>query len=248
MFINVVSCIIFSLLIKPDLAQPALKSYVDEPLFRVIYFMKERIGLDGKKFTKNLVGYKFGLMSIIGQGKYKNKRHFWICKCECGNVRESQRADIFRGVVKSCGCYKKNRLTTHGKTNTPLYSRWEGIRARCYNPHANGYKYYGAKGIAMCDEWKSDFMAFYDWCMANGYEKQLDIDRIDSRGNYEPSNCRFVTKKENARKTLAVKLNQKLADEIMTLIKNKVSCKEIAKLYGISYSTVYLIKRKKIWV
>lgn len=71
---------------------------------------------------------------------------------------------------------------------------WRGMKNRCFNPKAPKFKYYGARGITVCDEWKENYQAFFDWAMANGYEESLTLDRIDTNGNYEPSNCRWVTR------------------------------------------------------
>lgn len=75
------------------------------------------------------------------------------------------------------------------------------MKARCYNATHDRYKDYGARGIVVCDEWLNDFTVFYDWAMNNGYKENLTIDRIDVNGNYEPSNCRWVTSKEQQRNT-----------------------------------------------
>lgn len=89
-------------------------------------------------------------------------------------------------------------VATHGQKHTKLYKVWEGMKRRCTNKNSGSYKYYGGKGIKVCDSWQN-FQPFYEWAKANGYKEGLTIDRINSNGNYEPSNCRWVTYKEQNR-------------------------------------------------
>lgn len=90
----------------------------------------------------------------------------------------------------------KNHLK-HGMRHTRLYNIWRSMRQRCSNPNCINYHNYGGKGIKVCDEWNK-FEIFYEWAMANGYTEELTIDRIDVNGNYEPSNCKWSSYKEQA--------------------------------------------------
>lgn len=127
-------------------------------------------------------------------------RRILNCICSCGKSKKVT-AKLFRtGKVRSCGCIGNTRKT-HGLSRThPLYYVWFGIKSRC-NPLVDKRtnRRYADRGIKVCDEWLNSFILFYNWCIANGYKRGLQIDRIDNNGNYEPSNCRFVTNAQNSR-------------------------------------------------
>lgn len=93
-----------------------------------------------------------------------------------------------------------------GKNCHPLYRTWKNIKRRCYNEKSKDYRWYGAKGVTMCDEWRTDFIVFYNWAISNGWGKDLQIDRIDFNGHYAPENCRWLTDLEQAQNTSQVKL------------------------------------------
>lgn len=157
----------------------------------------------------DLTGMRFGkLRALFRLPKGKaGKQAAWHCLCDCGNEVNVLSYNLRSGHTKSCGCVHDERMkqglrSSHGLIKSRLYSIWENMKSRCYNPNTNNYKYYGARGISICPEWKDDFQIFYDWAMANGYSDELSIDRIDVDGNYEPSNCRWaddITQANNKR-------------------------------------------------
>ena len=119
-------------------------------------------------------------------------------------------------------------------TNHRLYGIYRGMLTRCYNKKSTSYKNYGGRGITVCDEWKDDFMSFFMWALANGYKKDLSIDRIDNDGNYEPSNCRWATAKEQAnnKRTCHYIIYNGEKHTVTEWAELKgVSCKKILELY-----------------
>lgn len=142
-------------------------------------------------------GMRTKMLTVVKQaGKNEHRSILWECRCDCGKVINVTASALRKGQ-QSCGCIAGK--VTHHQTNTRLYSIWSGIKRRCYNQHDKSYqKWYGSKGIMMCDEWKNNFISFRDWSISNGYAEGLTIDRINSDGNYEPSNCRWVTPRTQA--------------------------------------------------
>jgi len=122
----------------------------------------------------------------------------------------------------------------------PLYVVLEGMKARCYNKNSPSYKHYGGRGISICAGWVDDRRSFVAWALENGYEKGLTIDRIDNDGNYEPSNCRFVTRAENCRNTTKTKLTPGIRTEIKNIKKANPGIKfqELADMYDTTPDTI----------
>lgn len=164
----------------------------------------------------NIVGQQFGRLTVISETDERTKcgEVKYLCSCDCGNTKVISGTTLRNGKTRSCGCLSaeatSKRAKTHGLTKTRLFRIWAGIHDRCYNPNRREYECYGGRGIRMCDEWKDNFQAFYDWSMSNGYSDNLSIDRQDNDGNYEPSNCRWTTRKvqsDNTRQTVHITVN-----------------------------------------
>lgn len=170
--------------------------------------------------SRDITGERFGRLIVVGIDGNADNRHekHWLCRCDCGNEKTVTTGHLTHGTVTSCGCLRKEQAmerikqmqvdnVRHGEAGTPLYNVWHSMIQRCKNLNNPVFRWYGGKGITVCDEWK-DYAAFSEWAHNNGYEDKEDvprsgrmsIDRIDSDKGYYPENCRWITVHENSKR------------------------------------------------
>lgn len=161
----------------------------------------------------DLTGKRFGTLTVLGRAANRttpngNRFTYWLCKCDCGTLKEIRAEHLKAGKIVSCGCQQSKNGTAnpaykHGGTGTRLYYVWNGMHQRCYNPNNERYSSYGGRGIRVCAEW-DDFATFRDWALSAGYDEsasygECTLDRINVNGNYCPDNCRWVNEAVQSR-------------------------------------------------
>ena len=187
----------------------------------------------------DLIGLTFGRLTVISKAETRktpngSRRTYWVCKCNCGNVKEICEYSLKRGLTVSCGCYRKEKSPLngikHGMARSRLYNIWKHMKSRCYNPNIKNYKDYGGRGISICNEWVENFECFYTWAIKNGYSEELSIDRIDVNGNYSPSNCRWTDR--------VGQQNNKRNNRILEYGGEKMTMAQLSRKFGISRSKI----------
>lgn len=148
----------------------------------------------------NLLGKRFSRLKVVsraesGMNTYGRPITRWLCQCDCGNTSVVPTSRLTGGKTSSCGCFHYERLAasnmTHGLRKTRAYSAWSKMKDRCFNERSKKFYLWGGRGITVCDEWKSDFAAFFSHM--GECPPGMSIDRIDNQRGYEPGNVRWAT-------------------------------------------------------
>ena len=193
-----------------------------------------------KGIYKDLTNQKFGKLTVVSFNSHRNRRRtYWNCICECGNTTIVEMSHLISGHTKSCGCITRERMKNINYINGLSASRigrvyWNMIN-RCYRKNIKIYKYYGGRGIKVCDEWlpeNNGFKNFCEWANKNGYTEKLTIDRINNNADYEPNNCRFVdilTQANNKRNNVIIKVENKIG-----------TIAQMSREFNIKYQTLRL--------
>ena len=143
----------------------------------------------------NLIGKRFGKLTVIDVALKRGEKIRWLCNCKCGNASIVSTTALRSGNTRSCGCLQKEFVTnlkyTHGMTGTKEYRAWKSMKSRCYNPNYLNYDCWGGRGIKVCDRWKNNFPNFLkDMGLC---PNKFTLERKNNDGNYEPGNCEWAS-------------------------------------------------------
>ncbi len=179
----------------------------------------------------DLTGHRFARLVVISQAPKGSGGHSrWNCLCDCGEALIRLGGNLRGGSAKSCGCQKRpsnNNNRQHGQSYTTTYASWSRMLMRCQNPNVRQYQWYGARGIKVCDRWKT-FKNFYT--DMGDRPRGMTLDRIDNDGNYEPSNCRWATN--------SVQHHNKRSNHLITFNGETLNLTDWANCIGISKVTL----------
>ncbi len=200
------------------------------------------------KYDESYIGTKIGKLEVIGVHTQDGQKRKFICKCDCGKIKLIRPVEFINGFHKSCGCSTKEFIiqnsTKHGYSGKRLYYVYRNMIERCENPKSEAYSNYGGRGISVCQEWKGEngIENFFTWAYSTGYDEnalfgECTIDRKKVDGNYEPSNCRWITNLEqqkNKRPSSEWKKRTVKRRSFVNFNGDSISKIDLCKKYGIS--------------
>lgn len=202
--------------------------------------------------VKDLTNKRYGHLVAMWPVGSKAKHLYWAAACDCGNYAVVRGNTLSLGTKTNCGCLnkKERRARKHGHARThrasPTYRSWFCMKQRCYNPAADNYGAYGGKGITVCDRWKESFENFLEDMGFRPPRKTLD--RFPNcKGNYEPSNCRWATAKEQAQNrdcNPQAKIARQNVGHILELRRTGKTQKQIATMYGVAQAFIGTLEKE----
>ena len=175
-------------------------------------------------------GDRHNMLVAVALSHKTSNGQYWTFACDCGKSKVIRAADVVGHKQKSCGCLSVTHGNTRGGKSSPTHMSWVAMRERCTNPKMMAYANYGGRGITICSQWANDFTQFLA-DMGERPSKDHSIDRIDTNGNYEPSNCRWATSTEQ---------NQNRRNMVMVTVGDETLCvAEWSRRFGVPHDTIW---------
>jgi hypothetical protein len=202
--------------------------------------------------VSDLVGLKFGRLTVLSRAPNGKSGIRWLCRCECGALKDVSTQSLKYGHTQSCGCLAREATSARSKrhghaspySRTPTYRSWEAMIRRTTNPVSSNWDTYGGRGISVCHEWR-DFSVF----LSDMGERPdgTTLDRTDPNGDYEPDNCRWASSSVQSRNTRSTKINMSDAEDIRAMVAAGSTQRSMCLKYGLSAGTVCEIVHGRLW-